>query len=137
MRQDIFRCGERVFEAFDLYCVAPDCCCGEVVVDFAPILPRGAPAPGAVRVAKSGAATLEPEHERHRERLEQLWAAFRKRHPGYVARFVRRSAVMEGLAGRIVGSPRTGVERRTARVGRNDSYPCGSGRKYKKCCGAT
>jgi uncharacterized protein YecA (UPF0149 family) len=25
---------------------------------------------------------------------------------------------------------------RRARVGRNDPCPCGSGRKYKKCCGA-
>ena len=24
----------------------------------------------------------------------------------------------------------------TAKVGRNDPCPCGSGRKYKKCCGA-
>ncbi|MBI3928111.1 MAG: YchJ family protein [Armatimonadetes bacterium] len=27
------------------------------------------------------------------------------------------------------------VRRDTARVGRNDPCPCGSGRKYKKCCG--
>ncbi|MFC3674977.1 YchJ family protein [Ferrovibrio xuzhouensis] len=26
--------------------------------------------------------------------------------------------------------------RRAAKVGRNDVCPCGSGRKYKKCCGA-
>ena len=137
VRQDIFRFGERVFEAVDLYCVAQGCSCGEVVLDFAPIVPRGAPAPGAVRVAKSGAATLEPQHERHRERLEQLWAAFRKRHPRYVERFARRSTAMQGLAGRIVGAPRGGIERRTARVGRNAPCPCGSGRKYKKCCGVT
>jgi len=133
VRQDIFRFGERVFEAVDLYCVAQGCSCGEVVLDFAPIVPRGAPAPGAVRVAKSGAATLEPQHER----LEQLWAAFRKRHPRYVERFARRSTAMQGLAGRIVGAPRGGIERRTARVGRNAPCPCGSGRKYKKCCGVT
>jgi len=27
------------------------------------------------------------------------------------------------------------VQRKTARVGRNDPCPCGSGKKYKKCCG--
>jgi SWIM/SEC-C metal-binding protein len=26
--------------------------------------------------------------------------------------------------------------RNTVKVGRNDSCPCGSGQKYKKCCGA-
>ena len=28
------------------------------------------------------------------------------------------------------------VRRATPRVGRNDPCPCGSGKKYKKCCGA-
>jgi uncharacterized protein YecA (UPF0149 family) len=28
------------------------------------------------------------------------------------------------------------VKRAAAKVGRNDPCPCGSGRKYKKCCGA-
>ncbi|MGH9545975.1 MAG: SEC-C metal-binding domain-containing protein [Terriglobales bacterium] len=26
--------------------------------------------------------------------------------------------------------------RSTAKIGRNDPCPCGSGKKYKKCCGA-
>jgi hypothetical protein len=77
------------------------------------------------------------EHERHRERLEQLWAAFQSRHPRHRERFALRSTVMQGLAGRIVGAPRGGIERRTAKVGRNDPCPCGSGKKYKKCCGVT
>jgi len=29
------------------------------------------------------------------------------------------------------------VRHSTAKVGRNDPCPCGSGKKYKKCCGAT
>jgi hypothetical protein len=60
VRQDIFRFDDRVFEAVDLYCVAEGCSCGEVVLDFVPVVPRGAPAPGAVRVDKSGQAFLEP-----------------------------------------------------------------------------
>jgi uncharacterized protein YecA (UPF0149 family) len=28
------------------------------------------------------------------------------------------------------------VVRETPKVGRNDLCPCGSGKKYKKCCGA-
>jgi hypothetical protein len=137
VRQDIYRFAGRVFEAVDQYCVAEGCQCGEVVLDFAPLLPRGAPCPGAIRVAKSGEATLEERQHKHGERLEQLWAACRQRHPGYRERFAQRSAVMQELAGRIVSAARGSVERRTARVGRNDPCPCGSGKKYKKCCGAT
>ncbi len=33
--------------------------------------------------------------------------------------------------------PQTTVKRQGEKVGRNDPCPCGSGKKYKKCCGAT
>ncbi len=31
--------------------------------------------------------------------------------------------------------PQAPVVREGAKVGRNDPCPCGSGKKYKKCCG--
>ena len=35
------------------------------------------------------------------------------------------------------GQSRTGAGRaKSPKVGRNDPCPCGSGRKYKRCCGA-
>ncbi len=34
-----------------------------------------------------------------------------------------------------VGAPRRPKKRETPKVGRNDPCPCGSGKKYKKCCG--
>jgi hypothetical protein len=58
----------------------------EVVVDFEALLPRGAPSPGNIVMHSSGAARIEP-HKHGRHRLEQLWAAFQKRHPNFVARF--------------------------------------------------
>lgn len=136
LREDMYRFGDRVFEAVEQFCVSKGCSCGEVVVDFQPVVPPGAPAPGAVRVDRAGAVTFEPTHERHRERLEQLWTAFRKRHPRHVERFARRAAIMSDLGGRIVGAPRGAVERSGPKIGRNDPCPCGSGKKYKKCCGA-
>ncbi|HEY0943862.1 MAG TPA: YchJ family metal-binding protein [Opitutaceae bacterium] len=33
--------------------------------------------------------------------------------------------------------PSATVRRATPKIGRNDPCPCGSGKKYKKCCGAT
>jgi hypothetical protein len=118
VRQDLFRFGEREFDAIDLYCVALGCTCGEVVVDFAIVSPRGAPAPGEVRVNQLGEATILPEQ-----------------HPRYRERFARRAAVMKSLAGRIVGAPPAAQKPKAAKVGRNDPCPCKSGKKYKKCCG--
>ena len=34
------------------------------------------------------------------------------------------------------GSDSENVRRQGAKVGRNAPCPCGSGKKYKKCCGA-
>jgi preprotein translocase subunit SecA len=33
------------------------------------------------------------------------------------------------------GGKKKPVKRKVAKVGRNDPCPCGSGKKYKKCCG--
>jgi len=33
------------------------------------------------------------------------------------------------------GTGNSQVKREAAKVGRNDPCPCGSGKKYKKCCG--
>ncbi|MBR6708245.1 MAG: SEC-C domain-containing protein, partial [Clostridia bacterium] len=35
------------------------------------------------------------------------------------------------------GTAGTPIVRQTPKVGRNDPCPCGSGKKYKKCCGAS
>ncbi len=42
----------------------------------------------------------------------------------------------EGFAGGKVEKAQPKVLKRAEKVGRNDPCPCGSGKKYKKCCGA-
>lgn len=129
LRGDTYVFGERIFEAVELYCVEPDCDCGEVLVDFVPTVPRGAPLPGHVELSGDD-ATLSPSHERHRGRLNELWDAYCRRHPRHLERLARRSATMHGLAGRIVAA------RPKPKGGRNAPCPCGSGKKLKRCCGA-
>lgn len=41
-------------------------------------------------------------------------------------------AVMKGEGGKVKPTP----QRKTVKVGPNDPCPCGSGKKYKKCCGS-
>jgi SEC-C motif-containing protein len=48
--------------------------------------------------------------------------------------FRRVDGVWYFYDGKPVGAPQ--VRRATPKIGRNDPCPCGSGRKYKKCCGA-
>ncbi len=134
VRADLYKLDGRLYEALDLYCVAPGCTCGEVIVDVATVMPRGGPPLGHVVVERSGAARLEPRGN-GRERLEQVWTAFQKRHPSYRARLARRGAAMKEIAARIVPGAPPRAEAKP-KIGRNDACPCGSGKKYKKCCGA-
>jgi preprotein translocase subunit SecA len=45
------------------------------------------------------------------------------------------SRVEGGDAGRATEAPRPQTVRKAKKIGRNDPCPCGSGKKYKKCCG--
>ncbi|MCY0094330.1 YchJ family protein [Hoeflea ulvae] len=61
----------------------------------------------------------------------------RYRHKGAEATHTETSEFRR-LEGRWLywGCAANSVAQRAASVGRNDPCPCGSGRKYKKCCGA-
>ena len=54
---------------------------------------------------------------------------------------IKRVEVVKATSEGFAGAPgksaaRKPVVNKTAKVGRNDPCPCGSGKKYKKCCGA-
>ncbi|MBM3333698.1 SEC-C domain-containing protein [Candidatus Sumerlaeota bacterium] len=48
----------------------------------------------------------------------------------------RRAAQATGAEGGESPAPKIQPIRRGPKVGRNDPCPCGSGKKFKKCCGA-
>ena len=50
-----------------------------------------------------------------------------------VAKFARENGEWKFIDGDLVGE--TPVVREEPKIGRNDPCPCGSGKKYKKCCG--
>ena len=130
-RQDLYVLGDRLYEANELYCPVPGCDCGEVLVQFEVRKPRGAPSPGHVIVRQSGATEVQPI-KKGRDRLEQLWSAFLLRHPNHLARFARRDPLMKAIGQRSFNLPVSVAPK----IGRNEACPCGSGKKYKRCCGA-
>jgi hypothetical protein len=141
-RDDLYILDDGVFEASELYCVANGCTCGETVVRFAESKSRDVVLHlGAVRISGSGAVVVDPDQERDRARIAQLWTAFQHRHPRYRERFARRAATMQELGPKIVSAPAGRALQApvtaAAKIGRNEPCPCGSGKKYKKCCGAS
>jgi len=135
VRLDIYGLDGRLYEVVDFYCVAPGCTCGEITLDVTTVMPRGGPRLGRVVLESSGTIRIEPLGGA-RQRLEQVWNAFARRHPTYATRLARRDAEMRAIAARIVPEASSPAARAMPKIGRNDPCPCGSGKKHKKCCGA-
>ncbi len=138
---DSFEHDGRWFDVVDLHCVEPDCDCDEAVLLFMEIPPDAPPDKavdlGAVHVEVSTGKSTEfqPDDEADPRMLQRAWDAFSATHRTVNWLGDRRRRLRE------VGPEirRRWDERHAAKpspaVGRNDPCPCGSGRKYKKCCG--
>jgi hypothetical protein len=118
--------------AVDYYCVLPDCDCNDVDLAFA----GEEQLAGEVSVVL-GTAEIElfpaPGAD---EVLPVLWDRFLKRHHG-IDILRQRCAAMKRFGREYISSvsEQRQVETRKAKVGRNQPCPCGSGKKYKRCCG--
>ena len=123
------------FEAHDMYCVNPGCPCGDVVVAFVRLEQTIEQSVGMVEVNLCGRIGLKPEAGQ-KDTLERLWAAYGKRHPACMDRFARRDADMK-LVGNKIRALKAEKSAAAVKIGRNDPCSCGSGKKYKKCCGVS
>nr|WP_300308796.1 preprotein translocase subunit SecA [Halomonas sp.] len=70
--------------------------------------------------------------QQRREALARESAKADNRHPEAALATVAEGAEEEGFEGEDEARP---VRREAPKVGRNDPCPCGSGKKYKQCCG--
>ncbi len=128
-RSDVYLDVEGAFVADDLFCVKASCTCDEAVVAFAPV--SGGKDVGSVRLRISTLSVVERLVEpANTVLLDRLWQAFSARHRNLATRLVERNKVMVELA-----SGRLAPAASAARVGRNEQCPCGSGKKFKRCCG--
>jgi preprotein translocase subunit SecA len=71
---------------------------------------------------------LTEEAERE---LSGIWSESEARHDEYDATRSQMEAGVEGSMSREAPKP---IKRAEPKVGRNEPCPCGSGKKYKKCC---
>jgi hypothetical protein len=129
----------RTYEALDHYCIARGCDCEEVRVHFYRLneADEVEEMTGRVWVEASSAEVVRTENEAgaHRVLLE-LWRAYQERHD--LAELGERWRHMQRIGPQIhelrASQLRPQPVRREGIPGRNDPCPCGSGRKYKKCC---
>ncbi len=154
---DIFDHEGEQYLVDDLYCANPECRCEEAHLAFVKAAPRE---PGGlvepdffVRLSFGGRAKIEECHTCPPSKAKAVLSAWQEGYGTAVEELRWRYEKVKEIARRSVPQQR-GVPRRTgvvppdglpraepspigARIGRNEPCPCGSGKKFKKCCGLT
>lgn len=140
----------------DLYCPNPDCPCEEVILLFDRLVPVGdSKETYGVRqhfratASFRGRVKLAEVLEGPKDSAQRVLSAFWRKHgttelKRYKRRYdwvkqigARSLAAFRGVAS-SVGPPSNEPEESlptAPRAGRNDPCPCGSGKKFKRCCG--
>jgi hypothetical protein len=138
----LFDLSETRYWARDLYCINPGCTCNEIKVSFVAFDQGNNPKElGAVGIdfKKFRIEGIEPVGASEKE-LAQIWQQFQKQ-AGVKQILKTRQKEMKIIGPEIAKLSRKNkskgpksVSKAGPKVGRNDPCPCGSGKKYKKCC---
>lgn len=125
----------------DQYCTNPECKCNEVVLTFVDIIPgREAQEPKFVVRMPFGTGSYEVEYSQNvgKDEMEQIIKRFKEHIKNDFGLMRTRYMQMKEFGKkRIERKKQSGDMQRviSPKVGRNDPCSCGSGKKYKKCCG--
>ncbi|MGO9202928.1 MAG: YecA family protein [Limisphaerales bacterium] len=137
--------------ADEAYCVQPDCRCTEMVLSF--FLLREAAGRRATSLRDVPAIRYNYRSQAIRELApglagtpptRQLLGALKTAYPSLDTRLELHHRIMQLLYARHDAAQakleherlRAQLPSGASRTGRNDPCPCGSGKKFKKCCGA-
>ncbi len=134
---------------FERYCTGPDCSCQEVHLDIAKVPGNIARQPHVVVQEKAvasvsynyatGAIDVRKAAPPGWPSALDLFAALHAANPELEVRLRRRQRVLRQLHrnAKRAQNARTPAQARRppTKVGRNEPCPCGSGKKYKHCCG--
>lgn len=134
----VFMMKGSTYLADDMYCINPGCSCREMGLIFSRIGDDGVENMGAARVEMPDCRFLGVMVEMGDENaIRRLWNTLRKQ-AGTCRTLRDRWQKMIPVGQEIVrlsapSKPET-VKVPVVKVGRNDPCPCGSGKKFKKCC---
>lgn len=129
------------YAAVDQHCLRSSCRCADVMISFFPVTPDRADGPQ--KIDEQFAIMLELD--RRRWHIEETLSAPAVPPKRIVAAFLdqvgydllaERRRILRALYRRNRDKTIGTVRRTLEKVGRNEPCPCGSGKKYKKCCGA-
>jgi hypothetical protein len=116
-----------LYWADDQYCLEPACTCDEVGVSFVDVS-----AGESLGYARASVRRLRTVAIEGPPVIQQLWTALLDQHGPQPLR--ERFRRMRAVARSRATSPSPGAQ---SPVGRNALCPCGSGLKFKRCCGSS
>lgn len=143
-REDRYLIGASSFLIEELVCVEPNCECSEARLVVFDVSDGGyGNEVGSWLVREEAVVEWKPGTCLH-ETLAPLWEAYQRRHRALARLAAHRAEVRAAIAemrqtkDAPVGPPRvrTGPPPALSRTPRNAKCPCGSGKKFKKCCGS-
>ena len=159
-----FSIGSESWFVLDNYCVSPDCNCREVLLQF--VKEKQVHDESALKIKKTSPAmyynyrkkTFEQAQapEKRQLSLPTLISGLKDQISGFDAEVKKRHLRLKALFKRALSkldhykvwpqfiedmefepsSQMSEADWHTPKPGRNDPCPCGSGKKYKKCCGS-
>jgi hypothetical protein len=124
----------------DQYCLNPDCDCQRAFITFTTIDPRAKSSKNVFGIFLDFKAQCEIAFSEYPEsKLREIASAWLQRQPELLNVLAYRYKQMKAVGRQVLERNR---KRQTTRktseskpIGRNAPCPCGSGKKYKKCCG--
>jgi hypothetical protein len=137
VREDEFLLnGRRYWTCFYL-CPDPNCDCHEARIVFFDDADDSGDGVGWVYLDISGPVgihimEMSAEHGAPEDLIKELWKLFERRHDA--GSLLRRREAQCKIVGETLWEPVPKPVRASPQPGRNDPCPCGSGRKFKKCC---
>jgi len=129
---------QAVFWANDMYCLSPGCPCETLLIAFYQVDGKGNLQEVGTVAVDLGKWQVEEVHPKmgDQKKLRLLWKLLQKK-PDLKETIRKRRRELRTIGREIsrMGSKEEAQEPLSRpRVGRNDPCPCGSGKKYKKCC---
>ena len=136
-RSDEYLIGDHRYWTGVYLCPDAECDCHQVRVAFFDEAGESGQTVGSVLLDLGGAGGISvietaAECGAPPRLIRELWACFERRH--MVGPFLRRREAQAKAVGATLWHPAAKPVRVVPKPGRNDSCPCGSGRKFKKCC---
>jgi hypothetical protein len=123
----------------DQYCCNPKCLCQEAVLSFIRLSQRAGREPLrptlslSYRYREGKVGWVDPEKNLQCSELDLL-ASLKNARLDLDSLLAKRQGLLRRLCGRTV--KRQTLLTATPKIGRNAPCPCGSGKKWKRCCGA-